>query len=35
VWMIEGDLDGDGVADFVLAVQRVDDTPFTAADFML
>jgi hypothetical protein len=31
VWMIEGD----PVADFVLAVQRVDDTPFTAADFML
>ena len=32
-WMVEGDIDGDGIADFL--IQVTSTTPLTAADFVL
>jgi Ca2+-binding RTX toxin-like protein len=35
VWTVEGDVNGDGVADLVLQVTVADATPLVGADFML
>jgi Ca2+-binding RTX toxin-like protein len=34
-WIVEGDVNGDGVADLVIAVTTADGDPITAADFWL
>ncbi|MGA9581255.1 MAG: calcium-binding protein [Allosphingosinicella sp.] len=35
VWLLQGDTDGDGIADFELTLVVVDSHPLTAADFVL
>ncbi|HZG08887.1 MAG TPA: Calx-beta domain-containing protein [Allosphingosinicella sp.] len=34
-WRVEGDIDGDGQADFAILVVTFNETPLTANDFML
>jgi Ca2+-binding RTX toxin-like protein len=34
-WTVEGDVDGDGIADFAVAVTTLGGYSFTAADFVL
>ena len=35
IWLVEGDVDGDGNADIVIQVTLLDTAPLTGADFML
>ncbi len=34
-WTVEGDVDGDGIADFAIAVTTLGGYSFTGADFVL
>jgi Ca2+-binding RTX toxin-like protein len=34
-WIVEGDVDGDGQADLVIAVTRIDANPLTSFDILL
>ncbi|MET1112401.1 MAG: Ig-like domain-containing protein [Allosphingosinicella sp.] len=35
VWLVEGDIDGDGLADFVISLTLLGQTPLGAGDFVL
>ena len=35
IWRLEGDIDGNGTADFQLMVTVADADPITASDFVL